>query len=203
MAVANGPGQQISGGGMAVPAGARVVCWIKPLLFDASGNPLVNPGGPDSKGNYLHIRYSGNLNLRSRSGGNQIPGGVPPLDFVQNKIVVEFDAQSTMTFPHEGMIELVGGVGQYLFGFDVDAITDTQFYQPVHRWLQTFVPLGGTFTVPDWHTFILATNSATRLLDPVSGVQLEPSVLLPGNSVISGQQFIVPQNTVIKTGWYG
>jgi hypothetical protein len=206
--IAQGARNRISGGGAGINGRyARVYFQVQPLLVDAAGVPLAAPGTIDAAGRYLHVRYRGNLDLNARSGGNQIAqqpgGGPPPIDFVPNYIEVEFDAQSFMTLPFEGQVELVGGLGQYKFGIFVDAYVERQLYVPVHRYLTTFVATGATFTVPDFHTFMLATSPNTVLRDLNTNVDFVPSTVLPGNDVVAGTQYRAAQDTVIKTGWYG
>jgi hypothetical protein len=191
--------RKISGGGCAVAAYQRVYVQIQPLLVDASGAPLANPGTIDSQGHYLHIQYSGNLNLRARSGGNQDPN---QLDFVPNKIVVEFDGISMFTVPFEGEIQLVGGEGQYKFGLYPAEVIDKQFYQPTLRTLRTFLSAGAPFTVPDFHTYILGANSASQYTLP-TGDLLEPSVVLPGSNIMPGLQLVSVKRGTAITGWVG
>ena len=202
MTLAQGPGNRITGGGLGVCAYARVYAVVQPLFFDATGAPLADPGTVDSNGQYLHVRYSGNWDLGARSGPVDIPGGVVPIDYVQNKIVVEFDAQSYFTCPFEGMLELVGGKGQYKFGWFVHDVVDKQFYSPELRTLRTFRQEGVPFVVPDFHTYILGSNTGDQFLLP-TGDTLEPSIVLPGSNIMAGLPLFPIQTTTIITGWKG
>ncbi len=204
MALANGPGRAISGGGLAINGKyARVYCKVRPVLFDPNtGAPVPNPGTFDSAGQYLHVRYSGNMDLGSRSGGNQIPGGVMPVDFVENKIVVEFDALSMFTLPFEGMIELVGGAGEWSFGFQGVDYVEARDYEPDYHWLSTYKREGSAFVIPDNHTFIMASNPTATVTLPTGNV-LVPGNLIPGQTIISGIPVIVNGDNTIKTAWRG
>lgn len=199
MATARGIGLPIDGGGLAVPARARIYAQVQPITTGTA-----NPGRADASGQGLHFRYEGNLNLGARSGGNQTPGAAPtPIDYVPNKIVVEFDAQSCITLPFEGQLTLVGGLGEWKFGMFVHDILDEQFYQPQFRSLSTFRRAGSTFVVPDFHTYILGINPAATFILPDTTV-LAPSNVIPGTAIVPGTTLTVGgSSTRIVTGWIG
>lgn len=198
MALAVGPGQKISGGGMSVPAYARVYCVVQPLPATAGNerSPAVRAGGQDANGQYLHFLYEGNLDLRARSGGNQDPSAP---DFVPNKIVVEFDAESCFTVPFDGHLYLVGGVGNWKFGMFWHEVVGPGDYRPTLRTLRTYQAAGAMFTVPDFHTTILGSNSQNQFTLPTGDI-LEPSVLLPGSNITAGTQLGVINSTTVITG---
>lgn len=197
MALARGVGQQIDGGGLAVQARSRVYAQVQPILGG------TNPGTYDANGQYLHFRYEGNLDLGARSGGNQIPPGGPPADFMPNKIVVEFDSQSSFTLPFAGQLYLVGGEGEWKFGMFIHDIVDQSFYQPELRTLSTFRRAGSTFVIPDFHTYILGTNPAATIILP-TGALLSPNTVLPGTNIVAGTQVTIGgTSTTLVTGWKG
>lgn len=204
MARANGPGRAIDGGGLSINGRyARVYCQVQSVRVDPNtGLPLANPGTFDSEGQYLHIRYEGNLDLGARSGGNQIPGGVSPVDFVPNKIVVEFDAQSEFVLPFEGFVSLVGGSGEWKFGLQVIDYVDARTYEPELRWLSTFRRAGSVFVVPDFHTYIMSTDPDATVLLP-TGNTLVPGNLIPGQTIVAGTAVTLAADNTIKTGWRG
>jgi hypothetical protein len=203
--IANGPDKQIDGGGLAINGRyARVYCQVQPVLIDPNnGVPLANPGTFDARGQYLHIRYEGNLNLGARSGGNQIPGGVLPADYVPNKVVVEFDAQSMFTLPFEGQLSLVGGRGMWKFGWQVVGYGDERDYQEDIRWLSTFKRAASSFTVPDNHTYIMSADPTATVILP-TGNPLVPGNLIPGQTIIAGTTVTLgASDNTLKTGWKG
>jgi hypothetical protein len=197
MARALGPGVRIDGGGLAIAGPfARIYAQAQPL-----GG--ANPGTYDSNGQYLHFRYHGNLNLGARSGGNQTPGGVVAPDFVPNKIVVEFDVASCFTLPFEGFLELVGGDGDWIFGMEVTAYIDPQFYEPELRTLRTRRNRGAPFTIPNFHTYFTSLDPAATFILP-GGEIMSPGANLPGVNVTAGTTITVgPTPTWVTTGWRG
>ena len=210
MATAAGAGNKIDKGYLAVPAFARVYAQVQPIA-----DPL-DPGRVDTDGRELHVRYTGNLNLRARSG--QVPNPVAnqvnapltaptviPADFVPNTIVVEFDAVSSFTVPFDGMIELVGGLGQWKFGLGLLEVMDPQFYTPKMRTLKTYlIRRGVTFTVPNFHTFLLGIDPSNSFELP-GGTKCSPGVVLPGISVTAGWEItnLGGSATWVLTGWEG
>lgn len=208
MARAQGPG--ISIGGLALPA--------KYLRVFAQAEPYRDPTAPtqqgsyDALGNYLHVKYEANLDLGARSNGNQtsvnttglnpMPGMGGPiesqaLDFVANKMVVEFDAVTQFTLPFEGTLYLVGGYGDYKWSLQVIDMVDARWYAPQARYLRRVYTPGGAvlpgFRIPSYHTLIMGTNPTdTVYIDPLPGTPtdlpgyatLTPGVNAPGAQII-------------------
>jgi len=202
---ANGFGQPITGGGLAIAGKyARVYCQVQPL--SGIGSP-AGAGRVDTGGQYLHVRYYGNLNLGARSGGNQIAYTAaaatnPPPDYIPNQIVVDFDAQSEFTLPFEGRIELVGGLGEWKFGLQVLDYTDPRDYRPEWRWLSTFREGGSILVVPDFHTYIMGADPGATATLP-TGDPIVPGNIIPGQPIIAGLQLHVNRNGSFKTAWRG
>ena len=200
MATAQGTGRKIDGGGLGVPAYARVYAFLKPITV-AEGAAVA--GTYDTTGRYPHFRYKGNLNLGARSGGNQTPGGVVPRDFMPNFIEVEFDLVSCFTLPFDGQLEIVGGLGEWKFGVQIAGLIDPGTYEPELRTLRTLVPNASTFTVPDNHTYIYGVNQATAVMLP-GVVQMDLSSVAPGTNIIPGTQITGgARDTWLLTGWRG
>ena len=214
MALAQGIGLPIAGGGLAVKAYSRIYAQVQPLTGAA------DPGRRDGEGRNLHFRYECNLNLGARSGGNQntnvttytnsaVPSAATvPVDFMPNRLVVEFDSQSFFTLPFDGQLYLVGGKGEWKFGITVLDVLCAEYYKPELRLLSTVQEKNSPFVVPDNHTYISGGDGA--ILQATAGLanQYTLSNNLPGTIVTPGVEYLIlPASPApictIFTGWLG
>jgi len=180
-------------GGCGVCAGAIIYATVSAL------NVGADSGGVDEHGRYLHFRYSGNLNATFRSNGTD--SSLP--DFVPQIITVEFDSMSRFVVPFEGRLELIGGSGQWKSFIYSPGRIDLADYRPTIHTLQTQLDAGQGMFIPDNHHIILGSNSGDTFTVLSTGTTIEPSLLLPGNSILPGLEIQSVKRTVVRTAWEG